>query len=88
MLTCLWAQKRIAFLRVLRQNHWHRLPDADAATKIVGNEIGIIDVGRQMYPILAGIYGNEFDPVDHKTLVSVRLMLSETCTYWMHRERD
>jgi hypothetical protein len=30
-----------------------------------------------MYPILAGIYGNEFDPVDHKTLDSVRLMLSE-----------
>jgi len=30
-----------------------------------------------MYPILAGIYGDEFDPVDHKTLDSVRLMLSE-----------
>ena len=30
-----------------------------------------------MHPILAGIYGNEFDPVDHKTLDSVWLMLSE-----------
>jgi hypothetical protein len=50
------------------------LSDADATTKIVGDEIG---VGRQMYPILAGIYGDEFDPVDHKTLNSVRLMLSE-----------
>jgi len=28
-----------------------------------------------MYPILAGIYGDEFDPVDHKTLDSVRSML-------------
>jgi hypothetical protein len=53
------------------------LPDADAATKIVEDEIGIRDVGRQMYPILAGIYGDEFDPVDHKTLVSVRSMLLE-----------
>jgi hypothetical protein len=50
------------------------LSDADATTKIVGDEIG---VGRQMYPILAGIYGDEFDPVDHKTLDSVRSMLSE-----------
>jgi hypothetical protein len=50
------------------------LSDADTTTKIVGDEIG---VGRQMYPILAGIYGNEFDPVDHKTLDSVRLMLLE-----------
>jgi hypothetical protein len=50
------------------------LSDADATTKIVGDEIG---VGRQMYPILAGIYGNEFDPVDHKTLDSVWSMLSE-----------
>jgi hypothetical protein len=30
-----------------------------------------------MYPILAGIYGNEFDSADHKTLNSVRSMLSE-----------
>ena len=50
------------------------LSDADATTKILGDEIG---VGRQMYPILAGIYGDEFDPVDHKTLDSVRSMLSE-----------
>jgi len=50
------------------------LSDADATAKIVGDEIGI---GRQMYPILAGIYGNEFDPVDHKTLDSIWLMLLE-----------
>jgi hypothetical protein len=30
-----------------------------------------------MYPILAGIYGDEYDPVDHKTLNSIRSMLSE-----------
>jgi hypothetical protein len=30
-----------------------------------------------MHPIPAGIYGNEFDPVDYKTLDSVWLMLSE-----------
>ena len=30
-----------------------------------------------MYPILASIYGDEFDPVDHKTLISVRSMLSD-----------
>jgi hypothetical protein len=30
-----------------------------------------------MYPILAGIYGDEFDPGAHKTLDSVKLMLSE-----------
>jgi hypothetical protein len=48
--------------------------NADATTIIVGDKIG---VGRQMYPILADIYGNEFDPVDHKTLDSVRSMLSE-----------
>ena len=30
-----------------------------------------------MYPILAGIYGNEFDLVNHRTLNSVRSMLSE-----------
>jgi hypothetical protein len=30
-----------------------------------------------MYPILVGIYGNEFDSADHKTLNSVRSMLSE-----------
>jgi hypothetical protein len=53
------------------------LLDTDAATKIVGDEIGISNVGRQMYPILAGVYGDEFDPVDHKTLVSIRSMLSE-----------
>jgi hypothetical protein len=53
------------------------LPEADVATKIVGDEIGIRDVGRQMYPILAGVYGNKFDPVDHKTLKSIRLMLLE-----------
>ena len=41
--------------------------DADTKTIIVGDEIG---VGRQMYPILAGIYSDEFDPVDHKTLDS------------------
>ncbi len=53
------------------------LPEADAATKNVGDEIGICDVGGQMHPILAGIYGNEFDPVDHKSLESVRSMLLE-----------
>ena len=51
------------------------LSNADTTTKIVG--VGISDVERQMYPILAGIYGDEFDPVDHKTLDSVRSMLSE-----------
>jgi hypothetical protein len=51
------------------------LSDADATTKIVG--VGISDVERQMYAILAGIYGNEFDSADHKTLNSVRSMLSE-----------
>ena len=51
------------------------LSDADATTKIVG--VGISDVEREMYPILAGIYGDEFDPVDHKTLDFVRSMLSE-----------
>jgi hypothetical protein len=51
------------------------LSDADATTKIVG--VGISDVERQMYPILSGIYGNEFDPVDHKTLDSARSVLSE-----------
>ena len=51
------------------------LSDADATTKIVG--VGISNVERQMYPILAGIYGNEFDPVDHKTLNSIRSMLLE-----------
>jgi hypothetical protein len=30
-----------------------------------------------MYPILAGIYGDEFDPGARKTLDSVKLMLSE-----------
>ena len=50
------------------------LSDADATTIIVRDKIGI---GQQMYPILAGIYGNEFDPVDHKTLDSVRSMLLE-----------
>ncbi len=30
-----------------------------------------------MYPILVGIYGNEFDPGVRKTLDSVMLMLSE-----------
>ncbi len=50
------------------------LSDADTTTIIRGDKIG---VGRQMYPILAGIYGDEFDPVDHKTLDSVRSMLSE-----------
>ena len=53
------------------------LSNADATTKIVGDKIGISDIERQMYPILAGIYGNKFDPVDHKTLDSVWLMLSE-----------
>ena len=51
------------------------LSDADATTKIVG--VGISNVERQMYPILAGIYGNEFDQVGHKTLNSIRSMLSE-----------
>ena len=51
------------------------LSDAGATTKIVG--VGISDVEREMYPILAGIYGDEFDPVDHKTLDFVRSMLSE-----------
>ena len=51
------------------------LSDADTTSKIVGNEIGISDIERQIYPILAGIWGNEIDPVDHKTLDSVRLML-------------
>jgi hypothetical protein len=51
------------------------LSDADATTKIVG--VGISNVERQMYPILAGIYGNEFDPVDHKTLNSIWSMLLE-----------
>jgi hypothetical protein len=51
------------------------LSDADATTKIVG--VGISNVERQMYPILAGIYGNEFDPVDHKTLNSIRSLLLE-----------
>ncbi len=49
--------------------------NADTTTKIVG--VGISDVERQVYPILVGIYGNEFDPVDHKTLDSIRSMLSE-----------
>jgi hypothetical protein len=49
--------------------------DADATTIIVG--VGISNVEQQMYPILAGIYSNEFDPVDHKTLDSVQSMLSE-----------
>jgi hypothetical protein len=53
------------------------LSDADATIKIVGDEIGISDIEQLMNPILAGIYGNEFDPVDHKTLDSVWLMLSE-----------
>ena len=30
-----------------------------------------------MHPILTGIYGDEFDSADHKTLDSVRSMLSE-----------
>jgi hypothetical protein len=51
------------------------LSDAVATTKIA--EVRISDVERQMYPVLAGIYGNEFDPVDHKTLDSVLSMLSE-----------
>ncbi len=55
------------------------LSDADATTIIVG--VGISAVEQQMYPILAGIYSNEFDPVDHKTLNSVRSMLSRLCTY-------
>jgi len=50
------------------------ISDADATTKILGDKIG---VGPQMYPILEGIYGNEFDPVNHKTLDSVRSMLPE-----------
>jgi hypothetical protein len=53
------------------------LSDADATTKIVGDKIGINDIEQQMYPILAGIYDNDFDPVDHKTLDSIRPMLSE-----------
>ena len=40
-------------------------------------EVGISDVERQMHPILTGIYGDEFDSADHKTLDSVRSMLSE-----------
>jgi hypothetical protein len=44
--------------------------DADATTIIVG--VGISAVERQMYPILAGIYGDEFDLVDHKTLDSIQ----------------
>jgi hypothetical protein len=51
------------------------LSNADTTTKIVG--VGISDIERQLYPILAGIYGDEFDPVDHKTLNSIRPMLSE-----------
>jgi hypothetical protein len=51
------------------------LSDADSTTKIVGDEIGISDIEQQMYPILAGIYGNEFNPVDHKTLDLARSML-------------
>jgi len=54
---------------------------ATAPSKSLAPQMGLSDakigVGRQMYPILAGIYGDEFDPVDHKTLDSVRSMLSE-----------
>ena len=54
------------------------LSDADVTTnKIVGDKIGISDGKRQMYPIQAGIYGDEFDPGARKTLDSVKLMLSE-----------
>jgi len=53
------------------------LSDADATTKIIGDKIGISDVKRQIYPILVGIYGDEFDPVDNRTLDSVRSMLLE-----------
>ncbi len=52
---------------------------ATAPSKSLAPQMGLsnakIGVGRQMYPILAGIYGDEFDPVDHKTLDSVRSML-------------
>jgi hypothetical protein len=51
------------------------LSNADPSIKIVG--VGISDVELQMYPILAGIYGDEFDSADHKTLNSVRSMLLE-----------
>ncbi len=54
------------------------IPDADAATKIVRDKIGILSSRKkQMYPILASVYGNEFDPADHKTLDSIRSMLLE-----------
>jgi hypothetical protein len=51
------------------------LSDADATTIIVG--VGISAVEQQMYPILVGIYGDEFDPVDHNTLDLVWSMLLE-----------
>jgi hypothetical protein len=35
------------------------------------------DVIRQMYPILAGLYGDEFDPFDQETQGSIRFMLLE-----------
>ena len=53
------------------------LSDADKTTKIVGDKIGINDIKQQMCPILAGIYGDDFDPVDHKTLDSIWSMPSK-----------
>ena len=35
------------------------------------------DVGGRKYPLLAGIYGDEFNPIDDNTHESVRSLLSE-----------
>jgi len=61
------------------------LSDADATTKIVGDEIG---VGRQMYPILAAFTAMNLIQLITKHSIPYGRCCRRSCTYWMHRKRD
>ena len=54
--------------------HLNRLNHGGIGDKLVFSDDAVV---RQKYPLLAAIYGSEFDPHDNNIKSSIRLLLSE-----------